>query len=108
MTETLIALLSILIGIIAANLIGYFYKKYSFGFTGNTLTGVFGSIFFIKTFGHLGLNPTIIMQNGSTNLLLLILNFITSFLGAVLALVLLKKLKILWYKPKQKNTNFKK
>jgi hypothetical protein len=48
------------------------------------------------------------MQNGSTNLLLLILNFITSFLGAVLALVLLKKLKILWYKPKQKNTNFKK
>jgi uncharacterized membrane protein YeaQ/YmgE (transglycosylase-associated protein family) len=93
MTETLIALLSILIGIIGANLIGYFSKKYSFGFTGNTLVGVFGSIFFMKLFGHLGLNPNIIMQTGSVNVILFILNLTTSFLGGILAVVLLKKLQ---------------
>ncbi len=93
MIETLIALLSILIGIIGANLLGYFSKKYSFGFTGNTLIGVFGSIFFIKLFGHLGLNPSIIMQTENVNYVLFILNLTTSFLGAILAVFLLKKLQ---------------
>ncbi len=93
MTETLIALLSILIGIIGANLFGYFLKKYSFGFTGNTLIGVFGSIFFIKLFGRLGFDPISIMILGSANFNLLIINFSVSLLGGVLAVILIRKLK---------------
>jgi len=93
MTETLIALLSILIGIIGANLIGYFLKKYSFGFTGNTLIGVFGSIFFIKLFGRLGFDPISIMKLGSANFNLLIINFLVSLLGGVLAVILIRKFK---------------
>ena len=44
MTGTLISLISIFIGILAANVFGYFKKQYSFGFTGNTLVGVLGLI----------------------------------------------------------------
>jgi uncharacterized membrane protein YeaQ/YmgE (transglycosylase-associated protein family) len=46
MTGTLISLISIFIGIVAANVFGYFKKTYSCGFTGNTLVGVFGSFFY--------------------------------------------------------------
>ena len=52
MTATLISLISIVIGIIGANLLGLFYKKYSFGLAGNTIAGVFGCIISIKFFGQ--------------------------------------------------------
>ncbi|GGW61681.1 hypothetical protein DFQ11_102518 [Winogradskyella epiphytica] len=87
MTGTLISLISIFIGIIAANLFGLFKNKYSFGFTGNTLIGVFGSILLIKSFGRLGFNPWSIMNNGDFNSLLLTINLIVSALGGVLGLV---------------------
>lgn len=90
MTGTLISLISIFIGIIGANLFGFFKKKYSFGFTANTLIGVFGSILFIKLFGKLGFDPWSIMQNQSFNLLLFIVNCIVSFLGGVLGLFFAK------------------
>ncbi len=93
MTDTLISLISIMIGIIGANLTGFFVKKYSFGFTGNTIAGVFGSILCIKSFGRLGFDPISIMQSGSTNLLLFFLNCIVSFAGGALAIVFLKKVK---------------
>ena len=51
MTETLISLLSILLGIVGANSTGFVFKKYSFGVVGNTIAGVFGSILLIKSFG---------------------------------------------------------
>ena len=93
MTETLISLLSILIGIIGANSAGFILRKYSFGILGNTIAGVFGSIFLIKSFGRLGFNPFYITENATFHVWLFIINCIVSFLGGVLALILIKKLK---------------
>ncbi|MDX6745268.1 hypothetical protein SHK09_00575 [Polaribacter sp. PL03] len=90
MTETLISLISILLGIIGAILMGFTFKKYSFGLVGNTISGVFGSIFFIKFFGRLGFSPTFIVENSTFNVSLLILNCIVSFFGGVLGLLLIK------------------
>ncbi|MBU3010949.1 hypothetical protein KO506_06015 [Polaribacter vadi] len=92
MTGTLISLISVFIGILGANLFGFFKKKYSFGFTGNTLIGVFGSILFIKVFGRLGFNPWYIMQNETFNSWLFVINCLVSFLGGVLGLYFLKKI----------------
>ena len=93
MTHTLISLLSILMGIIGANGAGYFFKKYSFGLTGNTIAGVFGSILLIKTFGRFGLDPKFILQTGTVDYLLLISNFFVSVLGGAIALLVIFKLK---------------
>ena len=90
MTETLISLISILIGIIAANLLGYFKKQYSFGFTGNTIIGVFGSILLLKSFGRLGFNPWSIMKDGNFEVILFVINILTSAIGGALGLVALK------------------
>ena len=90
MTGTLISLISILIGIIAANVFGNFKKKYSFGLTGNTVIGVFGSILFIKTFGRLGFNPWSIMNNGDFDGFRLALNLVVSAMGGVLGLIIAK------------------
>lgn len=92
MTVTLMALISVFIGIIGANIFGKVKKEYSFGFTGNTLAGVFGSIFFIKSFGRLGFDPWAIMQNQTFHLFPFIINCLVSFLGGILALILLKKI----------------
>lgn len=98
MTETLISLVSILTGIVGANLTGFLYKKYSFGLVGNSIAGVFGSIFFIKSLGKLGFDPISIMQQGSVNHRLFILNMIVSFFGGVIAVILIKKIKSLMSK----------
>jgi len=90
MTGTLISIISIFIGIIAANLFGLLNKKYTFGFTGNTLAGVFGSIFLIKSFGRLGFDPWSIIHSGVFHLPLFILNCIVSALGGVLGLIAIK------------------
>ena len=95
MTATLISLISILVGIIGANTIAAIFKKHSFGIIGNTIVGVFGSIFFIKSFGRLGFDPFSIVQNGTIDLKLLSINLIVSFLGGAIALVLAKKIKIM-------------
>ncbi|MGO2101486.1 MAG: hypothetical protein ACTH3E_00400 [Psychroflexus halocasei] len=87
MTETLISLLSIFIGILGANGLAYFNKKYSMGLTGNTIAGIFGSIFFIKFFGRIGFDPVSIMETGHADFLLLIINLLISFLGGTLGLV---------------------
>lgn len=92
MTGTLISLISIIIGIIAANLTAFFYKKYSFGFTGNTLIGVFGSVFLIKSFGRLGFDPWSIMNGETFNYDLFIINCLVSALGGALALFSSKKI----------------
>lgn len=93
MTETLISLLSILLGIIGAIATGVLFKKYSFGIVGNTIAGVFGSIFFIKLFGRLGFNPQSIMQDGIFHSLLFSVNCIVSFLAGSLGLVAIQLIK---------------
>lgn len=93
MTTTLIALLSITIGIIAANIFARKYKQYQLGLTGNSIAGVFGSIFFIKAFSRMGFDPFSIVKTGSVNVLLLILNFTVSAIGALIFVFLLKKIQ---------------
>ena len=93
MTGTLISLFSILLGIIGANIAGFIFKKYSFGVIGNTILGVFGSIFLIKSFGRLGFDPLSIMQNETFNNSLFIINCIVSLLGGSAAVILIYKLK---------------
>ena len=89
MTDTLISLISILIGIIGANSSSLFFKKYSFGLIGNTIAGVFGSVFFIKSIGRLGFNPQAIMQTGTVKLNLFLINALVSFCGGLVAVILL-------------------
>ncbi|MGJ8738425.1 hypothetical protein [Zobellia laminariae] len=93
MTDTLISLISIFIGIVGANITASIFKKYSFGIIGNTIAGVFGSILLIKLFGRLGFTPQLIMQSGNFHLSLFIINSIVSFLGGSLAVILITKLK---------------
>ena len=93
MTQTLISLISISIGIIGANATAYFYKKYSFGIVGNTIAGVFGSIFLIKSLGRLGFDPKAIMQLGSIDYKLFAINIIVSLLGGIIAIFLIQKIK---------------
>ena len=90
MTGTLISLLSVIMGIIGANSLAYIYNKYSFGVLGNTIVGVFGSVFFIKSFGRLGFSPWFIMTNGDFDGLRLIINLLVSILGGIVGLVLAK------------------
>ncbi|SFD31348.1 hypothetical protein [Algibacter pectinivorans] len=92
MTGTFISLISIIIGITAANTFGYFKKTYSFGLTGNTLIGVFGSVLLIKSFGRLGFDPWSIMQNESFNVSLFAINCLVSTIGGVLGLIAAKTL----------------
>ncbi|WP_340155972.1 hypothetical protein [uncultured Winogradskyella sp.] len=92
MTGTLISLISIVIGIISANIFGKFYEKYTFGFKGNTLVGVFGSVLLIKTFGRLGFDPWSIMNDGDFDAFRLAINLLVSALGGVLVLMLAKKI----------------
>ncbi|MDO5970704.1 hypothetical protein Q4Q35_12875 [Flavivirga aquimarina] len=93
MTITLIPLISIVFGIIGSNLSGYILKKYTLGIIGNTIAGVFGSVFLIKSFGRLGFDPKAIVQSGNVHIGLLILNLFVSFIGGAIAVVLIHKLK---------------
>jgi len=93
MTATLLSLISIFIGIIGSNLTGFILKKYSFGIIGNTIAGVFGSIFLIKSLGRFGFDPKSILQQGNVNLGLFALNIFMSFFGGAIAVILIYKLK---------------
>ncbi len=93
MTATLISLISVFVGIIGANITGLFFNKYSFGLIGNTIAGVFGSVFLIKSFGRLGFDPKSIMLLGSVNYSLFLINMLVSFLGGAIALILISIFK---------------
>jgi uncharacterized membrane protein YeaQ/YmgE (transglycosylase-associated protein family) len=93
MTDTLISLISIFVGIIGANCTGLILKKYSFGTIGNTIAGVFGSILFIKSFSHFGFDPITIMKTGEPNYLLFLINMLVAFFGGIVFLILIKILK---------------
>lgn len=103
MTDTLISLLSIFIGLISANIFGAYKKKYSFGLTGNTISGIIGSILFIKIFGRLGFGPKAIMASGDTDFLLFSINMLFSIIGGVIGLILAYAYKnIMESNPKEK------
>lgn len=105
MNETIISLLSIIFGILGANITGYIFKKYSFGIIGNTIAGVFGSIFLIKTIGRMGFDPASIMALKTVNWNLFILNSLMSFSGGGLSIIFIHKLKTSMNKIHQKNNN---
>ncbi|HIP37300.1 MAG TPA: hypothetical protein EYG85_10645 [Crocinitomix sp.] len=91
MTPSLLALLSIFFGIISANVFALIKPKYSFNLIGNTIVGVFGSIFFVKTFGRLGFSISSIVNSDKGGLLFGI-NITISIIGAIIFLILLKKI----------------
>jgi len=93
MTATLISIISILIGITGANAMRLFFPKYSFGLRGNTILGVFGSTFFIKSFGRLGFDPKSIMYMGVVDFNLFFVNVLVSFIGGMLLVFCVKMLK---------------
>jgi uncharacterized membrane protein YeaQ/YmgE (transglycosylase-associated protein family) len=90
MTDTLISLISIFAGLAGANIFAFAKRKYSMGFTGNTIAGIFGSIFFIKLFGRLGFGPFAIMETGEMNVLLFSINITVSLLGGAIGLLVTK------------------
>ncbi len=93
MTDTLIAIISIFIGIIGANVFGVIKWKYTMGFTGNTIAGIFGSIFFIKTLGRLGFDPISIMKSGEVNVFLFAINTLVSLFGGAIGLIAINLIK---------------
>ena len=88
MTNTLISLLTIVIGIVGAKLMGIIFKKYSFGVIGNSIAGVFGNVFFIKSMGRLGFDPRSIMQTGEVNTVLFAINILVSLLVGAIGLMI--------------------
>ena len=81
MTGSLISLLSITAGILGANIFARLFEKHSFGLTGNTIAGVFGSIFIIKSIGRLGFDVNAIMRSAELDIALLTLNLTISLIG---------------------------
>jgi uncharacterized membrane protein YeaQ/YmgE (transglycosylase-associated protein family) len=85
MNPSFISLIGILFGVLGANSIFFINKKRSFGITGNSIIGVFSSVFFIKTLGklfHLFLD---------LKLLSLVIFFIGSFIIGYICVLLSKK-----------------
>lgn len=93
MTETSISLLSILFGILGAVLLGFLSSKHSLGLTGNAIAGVFGSILLLKSIGRLGFDPVSIMEGGSVNVGLLLVNLFCSLVGGSFFVFLATKIK---------------
>jgi len=93
MTHTLLSLVSILIGILGAIFLGFLKPKYTLGITSNVISGVFASIFVIKSFGRLGFTPNHIITHSQINYGLLILNLTISFTAGVLGLIVISTLK---------------
>lgn len=80
-------------GLISANVFGFYIRKYSLGLIGNTIIGVFGSVFFIKIFGRLGFGPKAIMQTGEVDVILFTINMVVSIVGGAVGLFLVKTFK---------------
>ena len=91
MTGSLISLLGIIAGIIGANIFGKIFKQYSFGITGNTIAGVFGSILFIKSIGRFGFDTNSIIKSSELDIMLLIVNLSISLIGGAVAVFIASK-----------------
>ncbi len=91
MNESLISIIGILMGIIGTLSFSKFNTKYSFGFTGNIIIGVFGAVFFTKLVSRFGINPFKIVANNVFSLKLFLVYLLISLIGGIIALILLKK-----------------
>ena len=87
MNPSLIALLSIVFGILGGQLYAH-RVRWTMDLLWNTSAGVFGSILCIKIVGRLGFNPSSIVNQDS--LVLLMINLTFSFLGGILGVILLR------------------
>lgn len=92
MNESLISLLGIATGIFGMLVFTKIKNIRYFGFTGNIIASVFGSILFTKSVSRIGLNPTEIYANNHMNFKLLIAYLFISFLGSIFFLAILHKL----------------
>ncbi len=92
MTATLVSLISIFMGILGGNSTKILVKNNSFDVIGNTIAGVFGSIFFIKFLGRLGFSPQNIVDKGIVNYQLFAINSFVSFFGGFVAVFIIKKI----------------
>ena len=92
MNASLIALISIFIGVLSANIFALRFKKYNFEFIGNTIVGVFGSVFFTKVISRFGIQPFAISANSSFNINLFITYLLFSIFGAIVFLIIAKKI----------------
>ncbi len=95
MNAGLIALLSIALGILGANASTLLYQSRSFGLVGNSIIGVFGSVFVIKTIGRFGIDPASIVASVDSSVVLLGINFFVSFFSGLYAVVFAS-----WFKDK--------
>ena len=93
MTGSLISLLSIAAGILGANIFAQLFEKHSFGLTGNTIVGVFGSILFIKSLGRFGFEANSIIKSSELDIMLLIVNLSISLIGGAVAVFIASKVK---------------
>jgi len=92
MNESLISLSSIFLAIIAIVFYVKIAKKNYFSLTANILISVFGSVFFTKLFGALGIKPSLIFSQNELNTLLLIAYYLISIFGGIIAVVSVKKI----------------
>jgi len=92
MNESILALMSICVGIFGALGLSLYNKKYSFGLIGNIIVGVFGSVFFTKLIGRFGISPMTIINITEVNYNYLFIYFIIAFGGGVVSLWLSKKI----------------
>ena len=91
MNESLIALSSIVVGVFGVFIYTKLSNKSYFSLTANSIISVFGSVFFTKSFGSLGIKPTTIFNNDSLNILLLICYYLISICGGIITLIIIKK-----------------
>ncbi len=83
MTESIISLLSIMFGVLSSNIYDKLKHYNNFDPVGYSISGVFGSILFIKSFGRFGFGPRAIMESGNVGINLLIINILVSILGGI-------------------------
>ncbi|PIB34703.1 hypothetical protein BFP72_04410 [Reichenbachiella sp. 5M10] len=87
MLESGLSLLSIGCGILGAHLTTVLLPRLSFGLTGNTIAGVFGSVFLVKSLGRLGFSPSYIIVDQQVDSPLLLLNLLISLISGFGAVI---------------------
>ncbi len=84
---SLLAITYILCSIIALNIFGKIYSKYSLGLTANSLIAVFGGVFLVKTVGR-------IFSKNDFGAIAISSNLLLSIFGAVFLLLIVNKITI--------------
>ena len=91
MVATVVSLVSILVGVIAANVFGFVFRKHAFDSIGNSIAGVFGSVFLMKTFRLLTAMTTISKKQ-------VWLVILVSIIGSIVMTIMLKQIQVKIFK----------